>query len=124
MRVYLDDDLDSNTLITLLQRAGHEVVSPRAVGTRGVADKEHLYYAAAHALVLLTANARDFIDLHEEWRGQQQEHHGMLIVYRENNPTRDMSLQQIVQAVTQIEQSGLPLVNTFHNLSFWRRRSD
>jgi uncharacterized protein (DUF433 family) len=28
------------------------------------------------------------------------------------------------EAVTQIEQSGLPLVNTFHNLNFWRRRSD
>lgn len=57
MRVYLDDDLDSNALIGLLQKAGHEVISPRAVGTRGVADEEHLRYAAAHALVLLTANA-------------------------------------------------------------------
>lgn len=77
MKVYLDDDLDSNALIGLLQRAGHEVISPRAVGTRGVADEEHLRYAAAHGLVLLTANAEDFIDLHHEWMAQQREHHLM-----------------------------------------------
>lgn len=121
MRVYLDDDLDSNALIGLLQQAGHEVVSPRAVGTRGVADEKHLRYAAAHVLVLLTANAEHFIDLHHEWMKQQQEHYGILIVYRENNPARDMSFQQIAQAVTQIEQSGLSLANAFHNLNFWRR---
>ena len=71
MRVYLDDDLDSNALIGLLQQAGHEVISPRAAGTRGADDLEHLRYAAAQALVLLTANARDFIELHEEWLAQQ-----------------------------------------------------
>jgi predicted nuclease of predicted toxin-antitoxin system len=120
MRISLDDDLDSNALIGLLQQAGHEVVSPRAVGTRGVPDEEHLRYAATHALILLTANAEHFIDLHREWM-KQQEHYGILIVYRENNPARDMSFRQIAQAVTQIEQSGLPLANAFHNLNFWRR---
>src|SRR3954471_11449581 len=97
MRIYLDDDLDSNLLISLLRRAGHEVVSPREVGTRGVADVKHLSYAAAHALVLLTANAADFIDLHEEWLTQGRKHQGILIVYRENNPARDMNSQQIAQ---------------------------
>lgn len=66
MRVYLDDDLDSDALIGLLQQAGHDVVSPRAVGTR------------------------------------------------------DMSFQQIAQAVTRLEQSGIPLGNAFHNLNLWR----
>ena len=42
MRLYLDDDLDANILIGLLQHAGHEVVSPHAVGTRGVQDSAHL----------------------------------------------------------------------------------
>ncbi len=64
MRIYLDDDLDSNMLIRLLRQAGHEVLSPRDAGTRGVTDIEHLQYAASHQLVILTANAGDFIDLH------------------------------------------------------------
>lgn len=121
MRVYLDDDLDSNALIGLLQQAGHEVISPKSVGTRGVTDEEHLRYAAAHGLVLLTANAEDFIDLHHEWRRKQQEHYGILIVYRENNPARDMTFEQIAHAVTQVEQSGMSVGNAFHNLNFWRR---
>jgi Domain of unknown function (DUF5615) len=64
MRLYLDDDLDGNILISLLQHAGHAVVSPRVVGTRGVLDPAHLRYAADHDLVLLTANAKDFLALH------------------------------------------------------------
>jgi hypothetical protein len=66
MRLYLDDDLDGNVLIGLLQHAGHDVVSPRAVGTRGVQDAVHLRYAADHGLVLLTANAKDFLALHAQ----------------------------------------------------------
>jgi len=55
VRLYLDDDLDSNTLMGLLRRAGHEVVSPRAAGTRGATDEDHLGYATTRGLVLLTA---------------------------------------------------------------------
>lgn len=124
MRVYLDDDLDSNALIRLLRQAGHEVVSPRNVGTRARSDESHLRYAAANALVLLTANARDFVDLHHAWRSRQQDHHGILIVYKENNPVRDLSSQQIANAVTHVEHSGLPLSNALHNLNFWRRPLD
>ncbi|MGH7966863.1 MAG: DUF5615 family PIN-like protein [Candidatus Binatia bacterium] len=120
MRVYLDDDLDSNALSGLLQQAGHEVVSPRAVGTRGVPDAEHLYYTAAHALALLTANAEHFINLHHDWMRRQRGHAGILVVYRENNPARDLSFRQIAQAVTRLDHSGLPLVNTVHNLNIWR----
>lgn len=121
MRVYLDDDLDSNALIGLLRQAGHEVASPRAVGTRGVSDEEHLRYASEHGLILLTANAGDFIDLHEEWMSHQEEHYGILVVYRENNPARDMTFEQIAHAVTRLEQSNLPLGNAFHNLNVWRQ---
>ena len=120
MRLYLDDDLDGNALIGLLQRARHQVVSPRIVGTRGVSDEEHLLYAASQALVVLTANAEHFIALHHKWMEQQQGHAGILIVYRENNPARDMNFQQIAQAVTRIEQSRLPLANSYQNLNFWR----
>jgi predicted nuclease of predicted toxin-antitoxin system len=122
MRLYLDDDLDSNALIALLRRGGHEVVSPRVAGTRGLADEEHMHYAVTHGLVLLTANAEDFLNLHLEWTAQHQGHSGILVVYRENNPARDMTFEQIARAVTQLEQSGLPIANVLYNLNFWRPR--
>ena len=120
MRLYLDDDLDGNVLIGLLQHAGHEVVSPRAVGTRGVHDPVHLRYAADHDLVLLTANAKDFLALHVQWQQDGQEHSGMLLIYRENNPQRDITFQEVARAVSRLEQAGIPLRNTYQNLNFWR----
>ena len=120
MRLYLDDDLDAHTLIGLLQHTSHEVVSPRAVGTRGVHDPEHLRYAADHGLVLLTANVKDFFTLHEAWQQDGQEHPGMLLVYRDNNPHRDMTFQGIARAVSRLEQTEIPLRNTYQNLNAWR----
>ena len=121
MRVYLDDDLDSNLLISLLRNSGHEVVSPRAVGTRGAPDEEHLRYAAGNRLVLMSANAGDFVQLDREWAENHADHSGILIVYRENNPARDMSFREIAEAVGVMEESGIPIANTCQNLNFWRR---
>jgi hypothetical protein len=120
MRLYLDDDMDSNALIGLLRKAGHEVVSPRTIVTRGLSDEGHLRYATEHDLVLLTANAADFLELHEQRMARHESHHGMLLVYRENNPVEDMTLREIAQAINRIERSGLPLRNTYYNLNFWR----
>ena len=120
MNLHLDDDLDANVLIGLLQHAGHTVVSPRAVGTRGVVDREHLRYAVAHDLVVLTINARDYIALHNEWQQRGEEHPGLLLVYRENNPQRDLTFAQIARAVSRLEQSGAPMRNTYHNVNMWR----
>jgi hypothetical protein len=123
MRLYLDDDMDTNELISLLQHEGHEVVSPRAVVMRGSHDAAHLSYAAAQNLVVLTANVRDFLTLHQTWQQDGREHAGILGTYRENNPQRDMTYAQIAQAVSRLEHSGLLIHSTFHNLNMWREPS-
>ena len=120
MRVYLDDDLDSNILFRLLSQSGHEVISPRAIGNRGITDEEHLRYAADNLLDLLTANSRDFVRLHQIWLSQSRQHAGVLVVYRESNPARNMSLRETSSAVTRLEQAGVPIANNIHNLNFWR----
>lgn len=120
MRVYLDDNLDSDALLGLLRQSGHDPVSPRNVGTLGVDDEEHLRYASSNPLVIITANALDFIELNERWRIQQQQHSGILIVFRGNNPGHDMEFHDIAGAVAQIEGSVIPLANRWHNLNFWR----
>jgi predicted nuclease of predicted toxin-antitoxin system len=120
MRLYLDDDMDANELIALLQHAGHEVMSPRAVAMRGAEDEAHLSYAAGEQYVVLTANVRDFFTLHQRWQDEGQSHAGILALYRENNPRRDMTYTQIARAVSHLEGAGLPLQNTFQNLNMWR----
>jgi hypothetical protein len=123
MRLYLDDDMDANELIGLLQHEGHAVMSPRAVAMRGAEDEAHLNYAAGEQYVLLTANVRDFFTLHQRWQEEGRSHAGILALYRENNPRRDMTYTQIARAVSHLEGTGLPLQNTFQNLNMWREPS-
>ena len=44
----------------------------------------------------------------------------MLLVYRENNPQRDMTFQEMARAVSRLDQARIPLQNTYQNLNFWR----
>ncbi len=119
MRVYLDDDLDSNILNRLLSQSGHQVISPRAIGNSGITDEEHLRYAANNSLVMLTADSQDFVRLHQIWLSQFRQHEGVLVVYYENNPAREMSFGEISLAVTR-EQAEVPIASNIHNLNFWR----
>ena len=120
MRLYLDDDMDANALIRFLQHEGHEVVSPRAVAMRGAEDEAHLGYAVAQGCVVVTANVRDFLTLHQRWQEERRQHAGILALYRENNPQRDLTYAQIARAVSRLARAGLQLQNTFHNLNIWR----
>jgi predicted nuclease of predicted toxin-antitoxin system len=123
MRLYLDDDMDANMLIRLLQEEGHEVMSPRTVAMRGAEDAAHLQYAAAHQCAVVTANVRDFLTLHQTWQEEGRQHAGILALYRENNPQRDLTYAQIARAISRLARAGLPLQNTFHTLNMGRESS-
>jgi len=123
MRLYLDDDMDANVLIRFLQEEGHEVMSPRAVAMRGAEDAAHLQHAAVHQCAVVTANVRDFLTLHQTWQEEGRHHAGILALYRENNPQRDMTYAQIARAISRLARAGLPLQNTFQNLNMWRESS-
>ena len=123
MRLYLDDDMDANMLMSFLQAEGHEVMSLRAVAMRGAEAVAHLRYATAHQCAVVTANVRDFLRLHQTWQEEGRHHAGILALYRENNPQRDMTYAQIAQAISRLERAGLPLQTMFHNLNMWRESS-
>lgn len=43
-------------------------------------NAEHLAYAAEHGRTLITANRRDFLELHWEWLGRERSHSGIVIM--------------------------------------------
>src|SRR5262249_60650545 len=100
-----------------LRDEGHEVLSPRAVVMGGAEDEADLRYAAAPRCAVVTANVRDFLRLHQTWQEEGRHHAGILALYRENNPQRDMTYAQIARAISRLERAGLPLQNMFHNLN-------
>ncbi|MBI1923075.1 DUF5615 family PIN-like protein [Candidatus Poribacteria bacterium] len=108
--IYLDDCSDDDDLIAFLIQAGHTVISPRAAGTKGWDDPDHLEYAATHGYVLFTHNPPDFRRLHRDWQAQGRTHAGIFLIYRDNNMRKDMTHPDIVRAI----------VNEIHILNQWQ----
>jgi predicted nuclease of predicted toxin-antitoxin system len=116
LKIYLDDRAYAKELAALLRTAGHEVVTPSEAGTSKKADPIHFAYAASHGLVLLTRDPHDFEQLHQA----DQAHAGILAIYQDNDPERDMSYGDIVRALGNLEQAGVELRGTFQSLNAWR----
>lgn len=104
LALYLDDCAFSYSLQERLIGAGHRVTIPVDVGMREVGDEEHLAYVVRHGLVLLTKNPKDFVDLHDALLAAGGGHPGILLIYQDNDTTRDMAPAQIVQAIARVEE--------------------
>jgi predicted nuclease of predicted toxin-antitoxin system len=64
MRIYLDEDISSTLLVTLLQKVGHQVIQCADAGMAGKSDPENLLYAIRLDRVTLTRNHGHFEHLH------------------------------------------------------------
>jgi predicted nuclease of predicted toxin-antitoxin system len=120
MRIYLDEDLASGLLTKLLQNAGHVVSSPAATGTVGKTDAVQLTCAVHEQRACLSRNYKDFEELHLLVAEVHGHHFGILIVRRENDPTRDLTPKGIVAAIRKLEAAGVPIDNEYIVLNHWR----
>jgi predicted nuclease of predicted toxin-antitoxin system len=118
LRLYLDDCIYSHELRRLLIEAGHDVRIPADVRPplTGQHDQQHFAYANSSGRVLLTKNPRDFREFHRRFTG----HPGILAVYQDNDPNRDMSQREIVQAIANLEATGVTLTGGFWPLNNYR----
>jgi len=101
-----------------LSAAGHDVETPGDARSSlsGADDRAHLTHAEIAGRTLLTLNARDFKELHD----RNPVHAGILAVYQDNDPARDMSYRDIVQAIANLESTGMPIANAFWVLNAYR----
>ena len=120
MRIYLDDDSIRVSLIRLLTAAGHELTVPADVGLSGEDDPVHLRHSIRAGRVLLTHNYKDFNNLHELVMESEGHHPGILVVRRDNDPSRDMTPKAIVRAIRNLEASQVPIADCVHILNHWR----
>jgi len=122
LNLYLDDCSNSDLLADLLRQAGHRVVRPTDAdgGLEGEDDDRHLAFAVANNLTIITKNPSDFRNLHD----LDSNHSGILAVYQDNDPNRDMSDADIVRAIKNLEDAshtgGDPIAGKFHVLNDWR----
>ena len=116
--MYLDDCAFSYRLRQLLIEAGHEVQIPADVepSLRGARDETHFQHVLETNQIILTLNPDDFYELHRK----HPEHAGVFAVYRDNDPTRDMTYRDIVRAIDNIQQLGVSIKGEFWSLNAYQ----
>ena len=102
-------------MVNLLRQAHHDVVTVNEANLSGSDDTVVLNYARREERLLLTQNCKDFKVLHNSL----PKHLGILAVYRENNPSKNITFKAIVKAIANLEESGIPLANQFIVLNQW-----
>lgn len=123
IRLYLDEDLDSDLLISILREEGFVVISPREIGmrrknkNRKVTDEMHLAFAVSKQCILLTHNTDHFLALHNNWRKKDINHYGIILIHKYNNPGKDMAPGQIVRAIYNILRIKLEFKNSLYHLN-------
>ena len=116
LTLYLDDCICDRKLVDALRAAGHRVIIPVEVGLRGEDDDVHFNKSRELGAQVVTRNARDFAAL----IAADSAHPGILAVYLDNDPKRDMTIAEIVRAIANLEGSGPTLAGTLHSLNDWR----
>ena len=116
MRLLVDEDSQAKTLVRLLVEAGHDVVTVEAAGLSSMADSEVLGRAIQEQRALLTRNCGDFLVLH----GDRPDHHGILAVYQDADPTKNMSYADIVRALGHLASSDVSFSKEFIVVNAWK----
>ena len=115
LQLLIDEDSQAKPLVSLLRKSGHDVETANKADLSGKEDFLVLNYARTNNRVLLTQNCDDFEALHQE----NSEHPGILAVYQNNDRSKDMSREEVVKAIANIETAKIELTNQFISLNQW-----
>ena len=98
------------------------MMSPKPVAekTAGQSDPMHLIHAIETTRAFVTHNYDDFEDLHDLIKTAGGRHPGILIVRKDNDSARDLSVRGIVNAIRKLELSGQTIESEYHILNQWR----
>ena len=120
MNLYLDDNTEKASLVSILRRAGHQVTLPADIGMSGAPEPRHLGACGSGDLVLLTRDYDDFLDLHDLVQDTHGRHAGILVIRSDNDASRDMKDRDFVRAIANLEAANAPIANEFNVLNHWR----
>lgn len=116
MRILVDEDSQARRQLEILRAAGHDVVSIAELDRNGSLDSEVFALAQSSRRVLLTHNVVDFHAL----ALAHPDHCGVIAIYRDGDPRKNMTHQDIGRAISKLEASGAPIHGQFHVLNHWR----
>ncbi|MGK7942965.1 MAG: DUF5615 family PIN-like protein [Microcystaceae cyanobacterium] len=115
LRLLIDEDTQDKILVSLLKQANHDVVTVNEVNLNGKIDSIVLDFARQNDRITLTQNCDDYEALHD----LNPNHCGIIAIYNENNPLKNMNFKAIVKAIANLETANFPLTNQFIALNHW-----
>jgi hypothetical protein len=78
LKLFLDEDIHTG-LSHALQQRGFDVVHTQDLKRKEKSDSDQLAFAVQEERCLITFNVRDFVNLHNQYAGQSQEHWGIIV---------------------------------------------
>jgi predicted nuclease of predicted toxin-antitoxin system len=115
LKLFVDEDSQDKIFVKLLRIAGHDVLTVNEAGMNGKPDPVVLDYARSQNRLLFSFNCNDFKALHKE----NPTHPGILVVHHESDFSKNMSYQDIVRAIANLEAANIPIANQFLSLNHW-----
>ncbi len=115
VRLLVDECSEAKLLVQKLRDARHDVLTVSEANLRNFRDADIFDAAIDDNRILLTHNPADFVELHEIRMAQNLTHPGLFLVHRKNKPG-DITYDQIVTAIANLEATGLTLANNCHSL--------
>lgn len=117
----VDECILDKLLQVKLKEAGHDVRTVTEAGLTRKPDHAVFEAAIAEARLVLTINCADFVSLSDArlTKGGTR-HPGVLLVYRYNVPDKEMSHEDIVKAIANLEATGIPLDGACHSLNAYK----
>jgi predicted nuclease of predicted toxin-antitoxin system len=109
LRILVDEDTQARRLIEMLRADGHDVLTIGEAGVTGIPDASVMELAKVQQRILLTRNCDDFLPIHEA----NPEHSGILAIYQDADPMKNMSYTAIVKAINNLQNTGLSLQAQF-----------
>lgn len=115
IRLYLDEDTLSRSLINALRARNVDIISAHEAGLVSVADEKHLAYASDMERTVLTFNTRDFVRLHTVWLREGRQHAGIIV-------SDQVHVGQIVRRLLKLldDRSAQEMENWLEFLSNWK----
>ncbi len=116
MKILVDEDSQARAQLNLLRTDEHDVVAIGELNKNGAPDIEVFDLAQSLERIILTHNAEDFYVLHRERPG----HKGIIAVYRDADPRKNMTHAQIATAIGRLETLQVTIAGDFVVLNHWR----
>lgn len=116
IKLYLDEDVMLNTLVSALRARGVDVLTAYEAGMIHREDADHLAFSTTVGRVLHSFNVRDYLALHSSILSNGEHHSGIILSHQQRFPIGE-HLRRILRIVS--AKTADEMIDTVEFLGSW-----